>query len=116
MLSWLIALILFALFPLVPAVCPTAPLPAVVTAGMVVAAPPCRSMRADSDVATRFARDAARTGRAADEDRDGHAEGGGRRGGRSVTPAGVAAVVPDLRAVGIAGPVGVDSLTVAQMP
>ena len=67
MLSWLIALILFALFPLVPAVCPAAPLPAVVTAGMVVAIAPRPSMRADCAVAARSAGDTARSGRSEDK-------------------------------------------------
>jgi hypothetical protein len=108
MLNWLLALVLLAPLPLVPAVCPAVPLPAVVTGGMVVVVPCCRSIRADFVVAARFARDTARNGRAEDEDGGGPAEGGGYGDGGPVTPAGVAAVMPDLRAVGIAEPAGVE--------
>ena len=85
MLSWLIALVLLSLFPLVLAVCPAGTLPAVVTVGVVRAAPRRPSMRADSDVAIKCARDAARNGRAEDEEWHRHAEGaecgdGGRAG------------------------------------
>ena len=116
MLNWLIALILLALLPIVFAVYPAAPLPAVVAAGMVAAVPSCRSMRVDFVVAARFARDTARNDRAENEDRGGHAARAGFAGDGSATLAGVAADVPDLRAVRIAGSAGVESLTVAEMP
>jgi len=116
MLNWLIALVLLALRPIVVAVYPAAPLPAVVTAGMVVATPRCRSMRADFDVATKFGGDTARDDLAEGEGLRRHTEGAGCGDGGSVTPARVAAVMPNLRAARIAGPGGVDSLTVTQMP
>ena len=103
MLNWLIALILLALLPLVPAVCPGGPLPAGVTAGMVVAVPPCRSVLADFDVATRFDRDTARNGRAENEDRGGRAEGAGCAGGESAPMAVVVVIMSDLPVPGIAG-------------
>lgn len=102
MLYLLVALILFAL-----AVCPAPAVPAVVTAGMVGAVAPRPSVRTDCTVAARCAKDTARRGR---ENRDGCAGGG------SVTAAGVAAIVPDVRVAAVAGAAGVDSLTVAQMP
>lgn len=115
MLSWLIALILFA-FPLVPLVYPATLFPVVVTAGTIVTAPRCHSMRADFDVTTRFARDTARSDRAEGENRDRLAEGAGCGDGGSVTPAGVAMVVSDLWAAAIVEPTGVGSLTVAHVP
>jgi len=96
----------------VPAVCAAAPLSAVVTAGMVVVAPRCRSMRADFAAASRFGRDTARNRRAENEDRGGRAEGAGCGDGRPVTLAETVTVVPGVRVVAIAGPAGVDSLTV----
>jgi hypothetical protein len=116
MLICLIALILLALLPVVVAVYPAAPLPAVVTAGMVVATPRCRSMRPDFDVATRFGGDTARNDLAEGEGRRRDAEGAGCGDGGSVMPARVAAAMPDLRAVRIAEAAGVDPLTVAQVP
>lgn len=101
MIYLLVALILFAL-----AVCPAPAVPAVVMAGMVAAVAPCRSVRTDYYVAASCARDTARSGR---ENRD------GCTGGGSVTAAGVAAIVPDVRGAAVAGTAGVDSLTVAQM-
>ena len=111
MLSWLIALLLVALFPVVPAVCPAAPLPAVVTVGVVRAAPRRPSMRADSDVAIKCARDTARNGRTEDECCRGHAEGaecgdGGRAGSG----------VPESRAARGVAAAGADSLTVMRKP
>ena len=114
MLSWLIALILFAL-PLVPLVYPATRFPVVVTAGTVMAAPRCHSMRADFDVATRFARDTARNDRAEGENRDRRAGGVGVADGGSVTPAEVATVVFGSQAMATAGPGSVDSLTVMRM-
>jgi hypothetical protein len=103
MLNWLIVLILLVLLPIVPAVRAAAPLPAIVTAGIVVAAPRCRSMRADFDVATSFGRDTARNGRAEAEDRDRLAEGAGCAGGESAPRAGVVVIMSDLPVPGIAG-------------
>jgi len=116
MLSWLIALLLVALFPLVPAVCPAAPLPAVVTVGVVRAAPRRPSMHAGFEVAAKFSRDTARNSLAEDEGCRGHAEGAECGDGGAVTAAGLAAAVPDSRAARGVAAAGADSLTVMRKP
>ncbi len=103
----LVALMLFAL-----AVCAAIPVPAVVRAGMIVSAagvtsyPSVQTACADCVVAARSAGDTARRGWIEDE---GCADGG------MVSAVGAGAIVPDLRAVGVVGPPGVDSLTVVRV-
>ena len=108
-------LIVFALLALL--VCPTVSLPAVVvTAGMVAAVAPCRSVQPDCDVAARSAGNTARRDRAENSNRDGRAEGAGCAGSGAVTATRVAATVADFRAAGVVGSQAAGPLTVTRKP
>jgi hypothetical protein len=112
MLDLLIVLILLAL-----AVCLPIPLTALAVVPVAVTAyPSAQIVGAESNVAAKFAENAARSGRTEDEGGPGHAETARCAGGRPVMMAGVAAGVTVLWVVGDVGPARVDSLTVTQVP